>query len=91
MAITKQIAVVAALAAAMVSSQAQAADIECGGYVAVAVGVSDGAAAARVAKFANFNLPGKYRGDLGPHYRVTFYDPNLNCKRKPKRRDRTKR
>ena len=92
MAITKQIAVVAALAAFTMSSPANAADleIECGGYVSVAVGVADGAAGARVARFSNFSMPHQFRADFGPHYRVTFYDHNLNCgsKRKYKKRGR---
>lgn len=90
MAISKQIAVVAALAAFTMSSPAQAADIECGGYVSVAVGVADGAAGARVARFSNFSMPHQFRADFGPQYRVTFYDHNLNCgsKRKYKKRSR---
>ena len=94
----KQVAVVAALAAVGMPFDANAADldrgskqqIECGGYVSVAVGVSDGAAGARVARFSNFSLPHQFRGDFGPHYRVTFYDPNLNCGSKHKKRSRKK-
>lgn len=89
---------VAALAAVFMPSQAGAADldraskqqIECGGYASVAVGVADGAAGARVARFSNFSLPHQFRADFGPHYRVTFYDPDLNCGSKHKKRSRKK-
>jgi len=94
----KQVAAAAAPAAVCMPFKADAADldraraeaIECGGYVSVAVGVSDGAAGARVARFSNFSLPHKFRGDFGPHYRVTFYDHNLNCGSKHKKRSRRK-